>query len=69
MLPLELFVILRTPIYLFLKLKPLNKILNTAYSSFDSFNNNKMRSNLSKEELRALHSLRKQKHIVIQKAD
>ena len=63
------FVILRTPIYLFLKLKPLNKILNTAFSSFDSFNNNKKRSNLSKEELRALHSLRKQKHKVIQKAD
>ena len=27
-----------------------------------------MRSNLSKEELKALHNLRKQKHLVIQKA-
>ena len=46
-----------------------SKILDTAFSSFDSFNNNKMRSNLSKEELKALHNLRKQKHLVIQKAD
>ena len=46
-----------------------SKILGTAFSSFDSFNNNKMRSNLSKEELKALHNLRKQKHLVIQKAD
>ena len=45
-----------------------SKILDTAFSSFDSFNNNKMRSNLSKEELKALHNLRKQKHLVIQKA-
>ena len=28
-----------------------------------------MRSNLSEEELKALHNLRKQKHLVIQKAD
>ena len=46
-----------------------SKILDTAFSSFDSFNNNKMRSNLPKEELKALHNLRKQKHLVIQKAD
>ena len=46
-----------------------SKILDTAFSSFDSFNNNKMRSNLSKEELKALHDLRKPKHLVIQKAD
>ena len=46
-----------------------SKILDTAFSSFDSFNKNKMRSNLSKEELKALHNLRKQKHLVIQKAD
>ena len=46
-----------------------SKILDAAFSSFDSFNNNKMRSNLSKEELKALHNLRKQKHLVIQKAD
>ena len=30
-----------------------SKFLETAISSFDSFNNNKMRSNLSKEELKA----------------
>ena len=46
-----------------------SKTLDTAFSSFDSFNNNKMRSNLSKEELKALHNLRKQKHLVIQKVD
>ena len=46
-----------------------SKILDTGFSSFDSFNNNKMRSNLSKEELKALHNLCKQKHLVIQKAD
>ena len=46
-----------------------SKILDTAFSSFDSFNNNKMRSNLSKEELKALHNLRKQEHLVIQKVD
>ena len=44
-------------------------ILDNAFSSFDSCNNNKVRSNLSKEELKALHNLRKQKHLVIQKAD
>ena len=46
-----------------------SKILDTAFSSFDSFNNNKVRSNLSKEELKALHNLCKQKHLVVQKAD
>ena len=46
-----------------------SKILDTAFSSFDSFNNNKVRSNLSKEELKALHNLRKQEHLVVQKAD
>ena len=40
---------------------------DTAFSSFDSFNNNKMKSNLSKEEVKALYDLRKQ--LVIQKAD
>ena len=50
--------------------KPIkSKILGKAFSSSDSFNNNKMRSNLSKEELKALHNLRKQKHLVIQKGD
>ena len=34
-----------------------SKILDTAFCSFDSFNNNKMRSNLFKEEFRVLHNL------------
>ena len=42
-----------------------SNILDTAFSSFHSFNNNKMKS---KEELKALHNLRKQKYLVIQKA-
>ena len=46
-----------------------SKTLDIAFFSFDSFDNNKMRSNLCKEELKALHNLRKQKHLVIQKAD
>ena len=46
-----------------------SKILDTTFASFDSFNNNKMRNNLSKEELKALPNLRKQKDLVIQKAD
>ena len=46
-----------------------SRILDTVFCSFDSFNNNKMRSNLLKEELEALHNLRKQKHLLIQKAD
>ena len=45
-----------------------SKTLDIAFFSFDSFDNNKM-SNLSKEELKALRNLRKQKHLVIQKAD
>ena len=40
-----------------------SKILDTTFSSFDSFNNKKIKSNLSKEELKALH---KQKHLVIE---
>ena len=36
-----------------------SKILDTVFCSFDSFNNNKMRSNLLKKELKALHNLRK----------
>ena len=36
-----------------------SKTLDIAFSSFDSFDNNKMRSNLSKEELKALRNLRK----------
>ena len=34
----------------------------------DSFNNNKITSNFAKKNLKALHNLRKQKHLVIQKA-
>ena len=34
----------------------------------DSFNNNKIKSNFSKKNLKALLDLRKQKHLVIQKA-
>ena len=34
-----------------------SKILDTTFSSFDSFNNNKIKSNLSKEQLKALHTL------------
>ena len=43
-------------------------ILDTAFSCFDSFNNNKKKSNLFKEELKALHNLDTQKHLIIQKA-
>ena len=45
------------------------KILDTAFSSFVSFYNNKMRSNFSKEALKTLHNLRKQKYLVIQETD
>ena len=44
-------------------------ILDIAFSSFDSFNNHKIKSNFSREELKALHNLHKQKHLVIPKAD
>ena len=46
-----------------------SKLLDTAFSSFDKFNKNQVKSNLSKEEQKALQNLRKQKHLVIQKAD
>ena len=46
-----------------------SNILDTAFFSFDSFHNNKMKSNLSKQELKALHNLSKQKHLVIQNPD
>ena len=46
-----------------------SNILDTAFSSFDSFNNNKINCTLSKEELKPLHNLCKQKHLVMQKAD
>ena len=43
-----------------------SKMLDTTFSFFDSFNKNKI-SNLSKEELKALHNLHKRKQLVIQK--
>ena len=46
-----------------------SKLLDTAFSSFDKFNKNQVKSNLSKEEQKALRNLRKQNHLVIQKAD
>ena len=45
------------------------KILDTAFPSFDSLKVlMKIKSNLSKEELKALHNLHKQKHLVVKKA-
>ena len=44
-----------------------SKVLDTAFAAFDTFNNNKMRSNLSKKEFKTLHSLCKQKHLVSKK--
>ena len=44
-----------------------SKIVDTVFHSFDSFNNNKIKSNLCQEELKALHNLRNRK--AIQKAD
>ena len=38
------------------------------FSSFDSFNSNEMRSNLSKEKSKSLHNLRKLKRLVNLKA-
>ena len=46
-----------------------SKMLDTTFSFFDSFNKNKIKSNLSKEELKALHNLHKRKRLVIQKDD
>ena len=56
-------VILRATIYHVLKLTSSN------FLPLISFSNNKVKSHFSKEELKALHNLRKQKHLVIQKAD
>ena len=64
------FVILRETIYQCLKPKRLNKKLQAPhFFSSDSFTNNKINSNLSKEKLKDLHNLRKQKHSIIQKVD
>ena len=45
------------------------KILDITFSSFDCFNGNKIKINFSGKEFKALHNLRKQKHLVIKKAD
>ena len=44
------------------------KILDTKDFSLSSFNNNKIKNNLSKKKLKALHNLHKQKYLVIEKA-
>ena len=46
----------------------IKKILDITFSSLDNFNKNTIKNNLSKEELKTLHNLRKQKHLIIQKA-
>ena len=46
-----------------------SKLLDTAFSSFDKFNKNQVKSSLSKEEQEALQNLHKQNHLVIQKVD
>ena len=46
-----------------------SKILDTAFSFFDSFNNKKIENNFSKDELKVSRNLRKQKYLVIKKAD
>ena len=64
------FVILGASIYPFFKTEAIkSKILDTAFYSFDSFNNNKIKRKLCKEELKVLHNLRKQKHLVILKSE
>lgn len=45
------------------------KILDITSSSFDCFNGNKIKINFCGKEFKALHNLRKQKHLVIKKAD
>ena len=46
-----------------------SKLLDTAFSSFDTFNKNKLKINLSEIELQPLNSLLQNKDIIIQKAD
>lgn len=41
------------------------KILDITFSSFDCFNGNKIKINFCGKEFKALHNLRKQKHLVI----
>ena len=45
------------------------KLLDTAFSLFDTFKKNKPKNNLSEIELQALNSLLQKKDIIIQKAD
>ena len=67
MLPLELLFrdikrnVLSIPQFKTIK----KKILDTTLSSFGSFNYNKIKSNLSKKNLKALRNLCKQKHLII----
>ena len=44
-------------------------MLDTAFSSFDTFKKNNPQNNLSEIELQALNSLLQNKDIIIQKAD
>ena len=46
-----------------------SKLLDTAFSLFDTFKKSKPKSNLSEIELQALNSLLQNKDIIIQKAD
>ena len=48
---------------------PQTKSVKSKIVDTDSFYNKKMSSSLSKEELKALHNLGKQKHLVIPKTD
>ena len=43
------------------------KILDITFSSFDCFNGNKIKINFCGKEFKALHNLRKQKHLVIKR--
>ena len=52
-----------------LSVPQIKAVKSKTLDTFDSSDNNKINSNLSKEELKALHKLRKQKHLVIQKTD
>ena len=46
-----------------------SNVLETPFYSFDKFDKNRMKSNLSEEEQNSSQNLRKQNHLVIQKAD
>ena len=46
-----------------------SKLRDIAFSSFNSFNKNKPKNNLTEAELHALNSLKQNNDIIIQKAD